>query len=305
MEEMMSFYPNENRKIFLKNTLLMSLYCLIIGVLLISPALSQSKDTIESSLVIPQPPVEKATKIFRIQFGTAQDIQNMAQPLLTDSGRMTRDDRTNLLIVMDIPVAIARIEELIASVDIPLETLIIPIKYADVNDVARVVTKASPRSKINVDTRLNSIIITDIATNIAQIKGLVDQIESSVIQRPQIGLDCGVIKVTLNEKNSTGIDWSKCPFIRKTNKSSTIYMDNVKYEEMLEWLSKCGTAELLSRKRVTVTPNEETRVREGIRYQTIEKQPISMDTLGSAKIPGCHQSGRFRFYLPVFSQTNR
>jgi len=207
----------------------------------------------------------------------------MVLPLLTPTiGRITRDDRINMLIVVDTVEAIKKIEELISSVDIPLETLIIPIKFADVQDVARVILKASPRSKINVDTRMSSIIITDLPSNNAQLKSLIGQMESALVNQPQQGLDCSIVKVTLDEKHKAGIDWSKCPFIGKSEGSSSILLENADLEKLLDWLGSSGTTELVSRKKVTITPNEEARVREGIRYQSLEKFPVSVDTLGVA-----------------------
>ena len=195
------------------------------------PAWSQNTDTSLIHLSLPttivEKPVEKQTKTFQIRFASASDIVNMAFPLLNPTGRMSRDDRTNLLIVVDTPDVIKKIEELVNAVDIPLDTVIIPIKFADVQDVARVITKASPRAKINVDTKMNSIIITDIPSNMTQIKLLIEQMESSLVNQTQMGLDCSIIKVTLDDKHSTGLDWSKCPYIRKSDNISAIYLENV------------------------------------------------------------------------------
>lgn len=240
-------------------------------------------------------PVEKQTKIFQIKYTSVGDMQNMVQTLLSPTGKLTKDDRTNLLIVVDTPATIKKIEDLIASVDIPLETAIIPIKFADVQDVARELLSTNPRLKINVDTRTSNLLVTDIPSKIAQVTTLVAQMESSYINKPQTGLDCSVLKVTLDSKHNTGIDWSKCPFIGKSDSSSAILLENLDHEKLLEWLKNFGNAELLSRKRVTITPNEETQVREGFRYQGTEKPSMSVDTLGGTVYKAIPKSDDFGF----------
>ncbi len=269
-------------------------FCLLIFLVIVGNHL-QAQGVMEVSNQGPQPaitstsvsessesivPVEKQTKTFQIKYTTVADVQPMAQSLLSPTGRITSDPRTNLLIVVDVASAIKKIEDLIESVDIPLETAIIPVKFADVQDVARELISANPRLKINVDPKTSNLLITDIPTKIDQVKTLVEQMESSYTNKPQTGLDCSIIKVILDDKHNTGIDWSKCPFAGKSDISSAILLENMEYEKLLDWLKNFGSAELLSRKRVTVMPNEETRVREGIRYQTVEKPSVSMDTLG-------------------------
>jgi len=240
-------------------------------------------------------PAEKQTKIFQIKYTSVSDILNMVQTQLSPTGKITKDDRTNLLIVVDTPATIKKIEDLIASVDIPLETAIIPIKFADVQDVARELLSTNPHLKINVDTRTSNLLITDIPSKIAQIRALVEQMESSYVNKPQIGLDCSVLKVALDSKHDTGIDWSKCPFIGKSDSSSAILLENLDHEKLLEWLKNFGNAELLSRKRVTITPNEETQVREGFRYQVPEKSSVSMDTLGGTVYKAIPKSDDYGF----------
>ncbi len=219
------------------------------------------------------------TKVFSIKYGQAQEIYNNLQKFISRTGKIGFDTRTNMVFVSDTPESVKQIEQIIKSMDIPLETLIIPIKYADASDVLRLISKnAKPQASFSVDTRLNSIIVTDMPSYTAQIKSLVEQIDGSMKDRPLIGLDCSIIKVTLDDKHNTGIDWTQCPFMQKGMPASPVFLKNVDFQKLLEWLNKHGTADMISRKRVTVTPNEETRVREGIRYQTIEKSVVGQDT---------------------------
>jgi hypothetical protein len=232
------------------------------------------------------------TKVFSIKYAQAQDIYTNLQKFVTKYGKIGFDARTNMIFVSDTPESVQQIDQIIKAMDIPLETLIIPVKFADASDVLRLIIKnAKPQATFSVDTRLNSIIVTDMPSYTAQVKSLIEQIDNSVKDRPLIGLDCSIIKVTLDNKHDTGIDWSQCPFLQKGMPNSPVYLKNVDFQKLLEWLNKHGVAEMISRKRVTVTPNEETRVREGIRYQVIEKTPIGQDTVGVRILTKGEESG--------------
>jgi hypothetical protein len=232
------------------------------------------------------------TRVFSIKYAQAQDIYANLQRFVTKYGKIGFDVRTNMIFVSDTPESVQQIDQIIKAMDIPLETLIIPVKFADASDVLRLLVKnTKPQATFSVDTRLNSIIVTDMPSYTAQVKALVEQIDNSLKDRPLIGLDCSIIKVALDEKHDTGIDWSQCPFLQKGMPNSPVYLKNVDFQKLLEWLNKHGVAEMISRKRVTVTPNEETRVREGIRYQFIEKAPIGQDTVGVRIVTKGEESG--------------
>jgi type II secretory pathway component GspD/PulD (secretin) len=92
------------------------------------------------------------TKTYQIQYTNAADVQNSIAALLSSAGKIARDDRTNQLFVTDTPESLAKIDAMIANIDIPVLTEVFAIKFADPDDVAKKLEGAkSPKGKIDVD----------------------------------------------------------------------------------------------------------------------------------------------------------
>ena len=273
----------------------LNIACILLGGLLLSGiAYSQTADTsllslstssISAAPVVPTPPPPKETektKIYSLKYAKAIDVSRIVQTLLSSKGKITGDDRTNLLVIVDNPENLEQIDQLINMVDVQLETVIIPIKFGDADDIYRLISRnINSKATLSVDQRMNSIIITDNPQGIAQVKNMIEQVEKELKNRTQVGLDCSIIKLTLGDSHSTGIDWNQCPYPRKGETGTAFYMQNMDIQGILNWFNKFGTAELLSRKRVTLTPNEETRFKDGVQYyQGMDRTPAASDTTG-------------------------
>jgi len=76
-------------------------------------------------------PVE--TKIFRIKYAKAVSIETAVSPMLTERGKSKVDERTNSLIVTDIPNAINSIEAFIDKIDTPTPQVMIEAKIVEVD----------------------------------------------------------------------------------------------------------------------------------------------------------------------------
>jgi hypothetical protein len=65
-----------------------------------------------------QPGGETATRVYRLKYANAEQLQKILRPLLSRSGQITADERTNSLIVVDAPEAHGRIEQVIRELDV-------------------------------------------------------------------------------------------------------------------------------------------------------------------------------------------
>lgn len=63
------------------------------------------------------------TEVIALKYARAEDVEEACKPLLSSSGSMEIDVRTNSLIVMDIPQNIEKIGQLIARLDTKLNTV--------------------------------------------------------------------------------------------------------------------------------------------------------------------------------------
>jgi general secretion pathway protein D len=118
------------------------------------------------------------SKTFNILNANAQDIQNAITPMLSTAGKVIRDDRTNSLQITDTPESVSKIEQIILSLDVPIEVEIFPIKYAVASDIKSQADKLkTAKGDIQVDERTNSLIVTDVPSVVEKIAKLVESLD--------------------------------------------------------------------------------------------------------------------------------
>ncbi|WP_181234079.1 type IV pilus secretin family protein [Enhygromyxa salina] len=98
------------------------------------------------------------------------------------------------------------IEEANAAVQLkPLETRLIPLSYATVDEMLpKVQSVMSSRGSVTPDTRTNTLIVMDVAENIALAESLVRQLDS---QTPQVLIEARIVEARTNWLRQLGIQW--------------------------------------------------------------------------------------------------
>lgn len=115
-------------------------------------------------------------KVFRPNNIKASELDKAIKALITPNvGSSVADDRTNKLIVNDLPQALERIERFIREIDVQLIIRVFYIRHADVEEVAKKLEayKSGPGT-IEVDTKTHQIIVTDLLSNIKKMELLID-----------------------------------------------------------------------------------------------------------------------------------
>ncbi|MDI6839940.1 MAG: secretin N-terminal domain-containing protein [bacterium] len=73
------------------------------------------------------------TKILRIKYAKASSIENAISPMLTERGKSKVDERTNSLIICDIPTTVSNIERFVDKIDTPTPQVMIEAKIVEVD----------------------------------------------------------------------------------------------------------------------------------------------------------------------------
>ncbi len=98
----------------------------------------------------------------------------------------------------------------------PLKTEVFSISYAKAEEVVESIKEMiSARGSIRADKRSNTLIVTDIPTNIYKIEQVVTRLDEST---PQVYIEARVIEATLDDDEKLGIDWD----VKVTADGSTI-----------------------------------------------------------------------------------
>src|SRR5690606_9797781 len=87
----------------------------------------------------------------------------------------------------------------------PLETRLLPVSYATVAEmIPKVQTVLSPRGSVTPDARTNTLIIMDVAENIALAEQLVRSLDT---QTPQVLIEARIVEARTTFTRQLGIQW--------------------------------------------------------------------------------------------------
>ncbi len=77
---------------------------------------------------------EKVTRIYKLEFAKAKDASRVLKKELTKTGYIETDERTNSVVVSDIPKVQEKLKGMIAEIDVPTKQVEIVAKVVEVND---------------------------------------------------------------------------------------------------------------------------------------------------------------------------
>ncbi|MGC8845730.1 MAG: secretin N-terminal domain-containing protein [Candidatus Hydrogenedens sp.] len=113
-------------------------------------------------------PLEK--KIFTIKHADVSDVETVLTSMLTSNGSLLVDTRSGNIFVWDSPTSLEKMEEVVARLDVPMETRSFSIQYVDVENIADSLGEMiSQRGVVQVDPRTNVIIVTDLPSRLDRI----------------------------------------------------------------------------------------------------------------------------------------
>jgi type IV pilus assembly protein PilQ len=88
---------------------------------------------------------------------------------------------------------------------LPLQTRIIPVAYANAEEMAKAVEKTlTKRGHIEVDKRSNSLLVTDIDDRLDQAESMIRSLDT---RTPQVEIVARLVDVDVTATRSLGIDW--------------------------------------------------------------------------------------------------
>ncbi|MFT6397666.1 MAG: type IV pilus assembly protein PilQ [Bradymonadia bacterium] len=87
----------------------------------------------------------------------------------------------------------------------PLHVRILPLGYASANAVRNLVAQViSPRGVVNIDTRNNALIVTDVSSNLDVAAALVERVDT---QTPQVLIEARIVETSDQFSRDLGIQW--------------------------------------------------------------------------------------------------
>ncbi len=127
-------------------------------------------------------PLKKAE--YTIEHAELADIEAAVGNLMSQSGTLLTDVRTNQLFIWDNPTVQAQIKETIARLDTPVESQTFFIIHVNAEDVLDSVESIlSERGTIQMDPRFNTLVVTDLPPRVAKIASLIQTLDQKLETR--------------------------------------------------------------------------------------------------------------------------
>lgn len=160
---------------------------------------------------------------------------------------------------------------------LPLETRIIPISYANAEEMSKAVEKTlTKRGHIEVDKRTNALLVTDISDRLDQCEGMVRSLDT---RTPQVEIVARLVDVDVSATRDLGIRWGlhnvdlgdagvsenfDVNAADVTNPAGVVRVGTVKpfgsIEATLQALETQNKANIISNPRITTVNNREASV---------------------------------------------
>jgi type II secretory pathway component GspD/PulD (secretin) len=140
--------------------------------------LAKMKETVKELDV----PLQNMT--FTVQHADLSDVESVLSTFKTDAGAVVADPRTGQILVWDMPDTLRQMKEVVAQIDVPLQSKVFKLQHINAEDVSdSVETLLSERGSIQVDPRFNTLIVTDLPTRQELVAELLETLDKKLDTR--------------------------------------------------------------------------------------------------------------------------
>jgi type IV pilus assembly protein PilQ len=220
---------------------------------------------------------KKEARVISLKFAKASDISRSLTQIKTNIGKVVVDDGSNTLALIDTPEKLKEMEDFIRRTDLPLETKVFCLNYAQSDKLGaklnEIVTKGV--GSVKIDERTNKIAVTDFPEKLVEIDKIISAFDEKT---SQVLIDAQVIELSPSDKFEMGVDWdywlkknvrfiSSIPNAAAANKLSfgTAASDKEvtspdQYKSVIDLLRTIGDTKILSSPRIIALNNQEARI---------------------------------------------
>ncbi|MCX5697847.1 MAG: hypothetical protein NTU54_07790 [Candidatus Omnitrophica bacterium] len=232
---------------------------------------------------------KKQAKLVQLKYAKGADLSKALNQIKSNVGRVIVDEGSNTLVLVDAPQKIKDMEGLIAKADMPLETRIYGLNYAQAEKISPKIQEAITKGvgSMRVDERTNKIAITDYPERLDDIGKIIKAFDAKT---PQVLIDAQIIDIKPSDSFKMGVDWNfwiekhfqiAAPLGLATGGSGLVFgtpgsptsasasapSDKNNYKYIIDLLRTIGDLKILTSPRIMVLNNQEASILVG-RKQT-------------------------------------
>ncbi len=243
----------------------------------------------------------REVKTFRLQYAIPQQAFNLLDTMKSEIGRLLVDEDSGTVLVMDTPENLREMEAALSTLEQFGEVRVFDLKYAKAVDLEAQLKEQLEINKlgyVKADERSNQLVVKTLPNRMAELEQLIQALDRKT---REVMIDAKIVKVTLTDELTTGIDWnavfanlkfhgiakgadfraattgtapSEVPgifklVVRSTDNAypinallGTVARDGY---ELFRYLEGIGRTKIISNPRLLVTENQEARIHVGTR----------------------------------------
>ncbi len=227
-------------------------------------------------------------EIIQLKYAKALDLSKALNQIKTNIGKIVVDESSNTLVLMDTPDKIKEMADFIRRTDLPIQTKIFNLNYAQADKLSPKIQEAITKGagSIKIDERTNKIVVTDYPQKLDEIAKIVAAFDEKT---PQVLIDAQIVEINPNKDQfAMGVDWdywlkknarligsmsapsltdvasipNRFSFGVAAAVNKTV-SDTGEYKSVIDILRVIGETKILSSPRIMVLNNQEAKIHVG------------------------------------------
>lgn len=154
-----------------------------------------------------EPPDESlVVQTFQADHANVRQLEPILRQLLSPSGSLSVDERTNSVVVQDTPTAVQAVGETIYRLDSVMPSHTFQLNYADAEETAEKIKRIlGPAANIvEPDPRTHSVYVSTTLPELERVKSLISQMDRPV---RQVLIEADILDVSSGKLKELGIEW--------------------------------------------------------------------------------------------------
>jgi len=217
---------------------------------------------------------KKEARTIKLKYAKAADLSRALGQIKTNIGKIVVDEGSNTISLIDSSQKIEEMEKFIQETDLPLETKVFHLNYAQADKlnakIQEIITKGI--GSLRFDERTNKIVVVDYPKKIEEISDVINAFDAKTTQ---VLIDAQVVEIKPTDKFEMGVDWNY--WIKKYFQASTALPINTtgalilstatatptgpgEFKAIMDILRTIGDTKILSSPRIMVLNNQEAKI---------------------------------------------
>ncbi len=214
-------------------------------------------------------------KMIQLKYANAAETAVLMNQFKSIIGKTISDDKSNTLVLMDIPEKLESMEAFLKEIDIPVATKVFDLSYAKAEDITKEVMNSLTKNvgTVKSDKRSNKIIVTDTPQRLDEIERMILVFDE---KHEEVLIEAKIAQIVLSDQYKFGVDWEAIvsnyhaldlkgamSVLSSTDKRGKISIGTIAsddYTVLIEALDTVGKTNILSSPHITTVNNQEAKI---------------------------------------------